>query len=62
MESLVFACPLTRLTIDSGINTDADSLSAIRDLQVELHCPHCLSRHHFPVKSGRFAAEWARVA
>ncbi len=55
MESLVFACPHTRLTINSGINTNLESLSAVQDLNIELKCPYCARRHRFLVKSGHLA-------
>jgi hypothetical protein len=55
MESLVFACPQTRLAIDSGISTNPESLSAVQDLKVALQCPHCARRHRFAVKSGYWA-------
>ena len=62
MESLVFTCPDTSLTIDSGISTNSQSLSAVRDLELELKCPHCAQRHRFPVKVDDFAfAEWTRA-
>ena len=49
METLVFACPDTALTIDSGINSNSESLSPVRELQIELTCPHCARQHSFPV-------------
>jgi hypothetical protein len=55
MESLVFACPQTRLAIDSGISTNPESLSAVQDLKVALQCPHCARRHRFAIKSGYWA-------
>ena len=56
MESLVFACPDTTLTIDSGINSNSESLSLVRELQIELTCPHCARQHRFPVNRGRLTS------
>jgi hypothetical protein len=61
MESLVFTCPHTRAMIDSGISTNPESLSAVQDLRVELNCPHCRSRHRFPVKQGQFRESLAAI-
>jgi hypothetical protein len=54
MQSLVFACPQTRQKIDSGIETDQQSLLGIRNLTVDLTCPHCGGRHRLPMKSAKF--------
>ena len=56
METLVFGCPDTALTIDSGINSNSESLSPVRELQIELTCPHCARQHRFPVNCGRLTS------
>jgi hypothetical protein len=55
MQSLVFVCPHTRRTIDSGISTNRQSLSTVQDLELQLKCPHCAGRHIFPIKNGHLA-------
>jgi hypothetical protein len=55
MESLVFACPKTGRTIDSGIGTSLESLSEVQEVELVLKCPHCAGRHQFPIKSGSLA-------
>ena len=53
MQSLVFACPQTAMTIDSGIATNQESVVAVQNLAVELECPHCGKRHRLPIRSGK---------
>jgi hypothetical protein len=55
MQCLVFTCPHSGQTIDSGISTNADSLLAVRELEIEMKCPHCATRHRFPIRGGYFA-------
>jgi hypothetical protein len=55
MESLVFVCPKTGRTLDSGISTSLESLSEVQEVELELKCPHCARRHQFPIKSGSLA-------
>jgi hypothetical protein len=53
MDALVFVCPETARTIDSGICTNQESLWKVQDLMLELKCPHCAIRHRFSIKSGQ---------
>jgi predicted RNA-binding Zn-ribbon protein involved in translation (DUF1610 family) len=53
MSALVFTCPSTGRDIVSGINTDLESLSHVRQLPVSLFCPNCGKVHRLVAKDGR---------
>jgi hypothetical protein len=53
MSALVFKCPSTGRDIISGINTDVESLSHVRQLPVSLFCPNCGKVHRLAAKDGR---------
>jgi predicted RNA-binding Zn-ribbon protein involved in translation (DUF1610 family) len=55
MSALVFTCPSTGRDIISGINTDPESLSHVRQLPVSLFCPNCGKVHRLVAKDGRLA-------
>ncbi|MEA2985193.1 MAG: hypothetical protein QOD94_1447 [Alphaproteobacteria bacterium] len=55
MSALVFTCPSTGRDIISGINTDLESLSHVRQLPVSLFCPNCGKVHRLVAKDGRLA-------
>jgi hypothetical protein len=55
MSALVFTCPSTGRDIISGINTDLESLSHVRQLPVSLFCPNCGKVHRLIAKDGRLA-------
>ncbi len=55
MSALVFTCPSTGRDIISGINTDLESLSHVRQLPVSLFCRHCGKVHRLVAKDGRLA-------
>ena len=55
MSALVFKCPFTGRDIISGINTDPESLSHVRQLPVSLFCPNCRKVHRLVAKDGRLA-------
>ena len=45
MGQLLFRCPNSGRTIDSGVHTDATSLAKVRSLSVKLYCPICKTTH-----------------
>jgi hypothetical protein len=45
MGQLLFRCPNSGRTIDSGVHTDATSLAKVRSLSVKLYCPVCKTTH-----------------
>jgi predicted RNA-binding Zn-ribbon protein involved in translation (DUF1610 family) len=53
MSALVFTCPSTGRDIVSGIHTDVESLSHVRQLPVSLFCPNCGKVHRLVAKDGR---------
>ena len=55
MSALVFTCPYTGRDIVSGINTDMESLSHVRQLPVSLFCPNCGKVHRLSAKDGRLS-------
>ena len=50
MERLYFACPVTGLAVDVGIDSELSTLLRIRDQEVRAHCPHCGERHYWDVR------------
>jgi hypothetical protein len=55
MSTLIFTCPSTGRDIISGIHTDLESLSHVRQLPVSLFCPNCGKVHRLVAKDGRLA-------
>jgi predicted RNA-binding Zn-ribbon protein involved in translation (DUF1610 family) len=55
MSALVFTCPSTGRDIISGINTDLESLSHVKQLPVSLFCPNCGKVHRLVAKDGRLS-------
>jgi predicted RNA-binding Zn-ribbon protein involved in translation (DUF1610 family) len=45
MGVLVFRCPASGETINSGVHTDESSLAKVRSLSVKLYCPVCQTMH-----------------
>ena len=45
MGQLLFRCPNSGRTIDSGVHTDETSLAKVRSLSVKLYCPICNTTH-----------------
>lgn len=58
MGTLKFLCPRTGQAIETGIATDADTLSAVSTVTMRVPCPHCGADHEFHVEQG-FLAEAA---
>ncbi len=52
MHSLTFTCPQTGRAIETGINTDAHSLSLVQASIIHLKCFHCGMAHQLLIKSG----------
>jgi hypothetical protein len=52
MTNLIFTCPQTGRKIESGIVTDAASLSNVQALRLRLTCPHCCKTHELIIKDG----------
>ena len=55
MSALTFACPLTSRAIDSGIDTDENTLRRVRAVAFRLRCPHCANNHDLQVAEGTLA-------
>jgi hypothetical protein len=55
MHSLTFTCPQTGRAIETGINTDAHSLSSVQAAIIHFKCSHCGRAHQLPIKSGYLA-------
>ena len=51
MTNLIFTCPQTGRKIESGIVTDAASLSSVQALRLRLTCPHCGKTHRLLIKN-----------
>jgi hypothetical protein len=50
MAPLVFICPKTNQPAPSGIETDAQSLSASWRAMLTVNCPHCGKVHQISVR------------
>jgi predicted RNA-binding Zn-ribbon protein involved in translation (DUF1610 family) len=53
MERLQFVCPNTGKTIDTGIESELETLLRIRSNRVLARCPACGERHEWSVKDAR---------
>jgi predicted RNA-binding Zn-ribbon protein involved in translation (DUF1610 family) len=49
MERLHFNCPKTGQVIDTGIESELDTLLRIRNKRVLARCPQCGERHEWRV-------------
>jgi len=50
MERLFFTCPVTRRSIDSGVETEIGTLLQIKSKMVRVHCPACGGIHEWIVR------------
>jgi hypothetical protein len=55
MGPLTFSCPRTGKPIETGIETDAATLSEVAWVAVRLRCPHCHEEHDPKVHEGYLA-------
>jgi predicted RNA-binding Zn-ribbon protein involved in translation (DUF1610 family) len=53
MERLHFVCPNTGKTIDTGIESELETLLRIRSNRVLARCPACGESHEWSVKDAR---------
>mgnify|MGYP006919641483 CR=1 FL=1 len=53
MTALIVHCPRTGRVIDSGIDTDPQSLMAIGSEQLRVMCPHCQTIHVIALTDGK---------
>jgi hypothetical protein len=57
MTALMFMCPKTGRSIESGLETDRASLS----IRIRVRCPHCWEAHDLSIRDdGRLA--WSVVS
>jgi hypothetical protein len=49
MEHLIFVCPTTGRTVDSGVETEIGTLLRIRQHKVRVLCPACGAYHEWLV-------------
>jgi cytochrome c-type biogenesis protein CcmH/NrfF len=56
MGVLVFRCPASGETINSGVHTDESSLAKVRSLSVKLYCPVCQTMHLMRAGDGQVDA------
>jgi hypothetical protein len=52
MGDLTFVCPRTGRPIDSGIETDPDTMRMVRAVSLRVACAHCGEAHAFQVADG----------
>jgi hypothetical protein len=56
MGALTFACPETGKDIETGIETDQDTLKRVQEVNMRVRCRHCGREHAFQVEDGHIAA------
>jgi hypothetical protein len=52
MGTLTFVCPRTGRPIETGIETDPDTLAIVRAVRMRVTCAHCGEAHPFQVEDG----------
>ena len=58
MGSLVFSCPESdNVAIQSGIEADLETLSAIQSENVVVNCPRCCRTHRLSMRDARLSEE-----
>jgi cytochrome c-type biogenesis protein CcmH/NrfF len=62
MGMIVTKCPVTGHTIDTGIETDADTFKRITTIASRVWCPHCQSEHEWSAADASIAEEGAGSA
>lgn len=50
MERLFFTCPVTRRSVDVGVETEIDTLLRIKSAKVRAQCPACGQVHEWTVR------------
>ena len=53
MSTLVFACPKTGRSIESGIEVEQDTYVLVRSARIRVRCIHCGGEHENVVKEAR---------
>jgi predicted RNA-binding Zn-ribbon protein involved in translation (DUF1610 family) len=53
MERLHFVCPATKSDIDTGIESELDTLLRIRSTPVRARCPACGEVHEWKVQEAQ---------
>ncbi|MGD9844163.1 MAG: hypothetical protein AB7K64_12300 [Variibacter sp.] len=56
MRTLTFRCPRTEAIIDSGIETDHETLRNLQRIGLRVRCPHCGRAHAFTAGEGTFTS------
>jgi hypothetical protein len=62
MAQLTFYCPYTNEPIPSGIEIDPRSAEKVREVPIDLYCPHCKCLHHGVIADGTTAPRPKRQA
>ena len=68
MAPLLFVCPKTNQQAPTGVNTDAQSLSAAWKVTLKVNCPYCGEVHEVSVRETYVdaalsdVADWQRLA
>jgi len=55
MGALTFCCPRSGKTIETGIETDQDTLATVGAVSMRVRCEHCGGEHEFHVEEGQLA-------
>ena len=52
MGNLIFVCPQTGQPIETGIETDPDTMRLVKTVSLRVTCAHCAEQHAFRVAEG----------
>jgi hypothetical protein len=52
MKPLTFPCPKTNAVVETGVETDPDTLASIPHTTMRIQCPHCGEAHEFSSSEG----------
>jgi predicted RNA-binding Zn-ribbon protein involved in translation (DUF1610 family) len=55
MERLFFTCPVTRRSIDSGVETEIGTLLQIKSKRLCMRCPACGEMHEWIVRDAELS-------
>jgi hypothetical protein len=55
MEHLIFVCPTTGRSVDSGVETEIGTLLRIRQQKVRVYCSTCDTCHEWRVRDAFLA-------
>jgi hypothetical protein len=62
MNPISVFCPVTNLSVDSGVETDWSTYFGVRNSTLRVRCPQCGGRHEVPLRESYLARSEASAA